>query len=448
MTQNTEKLLTDLYNAFDPSSPLPAGDPQYVDCQEVRGDDNITVDLGRNIQRSKQMTCQLYAGHRGAGKSTELLRLKQYLQEQGYFVVYFAADEQDINPEDTEYTDILLACTRHLLEAIKDAESKPLRDWMENRWNDLKDLALTELSFKDLSLEMQIAQFAKLTGNLRTEPSLRQQIREKVNPHTLTLIDALNQFIGDAKKKLPAKYLKLAVIADNLDRIVPFSIEVGGRSNLDEIFVDRSEQLKALDCHIVYTVPISMVHSNRAADLSNNYDHDPQVLPMIMVCNRSGDEHLPGIAKIKELIEKRVQKVAPHLSLETGLFDTEETLKRLCLMSGGHVRDLLKMMQEVMNRIDDLPITAKAAQRAITRARDVYRRTPEKHEWQILANVSLSHRIENEEKYRNLLFNRCILEYRYYDDEGETRPWYDVHPLIKGLEEFKEAVASHETTNN
>jgi len=58
MTQNTEQLLTDLTDAFNPFHPLPAGDPQYVDCQEVRGDDNITLDLGRNIQRSKQMTYQ------------------------------------------------------------------------------------------------------------------------------------------------------------------------------------------------------------------------------------------------------------------------------------------------------------------------------------------------------------------------------------------------------
>jgi hypothetical protein len=256
MTQNTEKLLKDLYSAFNPSSPLPAGDPQYVDCQEVRGDDNIILDLGRKIELSTQMTCQLYAGHRGAGKSTELLRLEQYLKEQGYFVVYFAADEQDINPEDTEYTDILLACTRHFLEAIKDADTKPLRDWMKNRWDDLKDLALSEVSFDKLTLELQISQFAKLTANVRNEPSLRQKIREKVNPYTLTLIEALNEFIVNAKKKLPAKYSQLAVIADNLDRIVPFSKDAGGRTNLDEIFLDRSEQLKALDCHIVYTVPI------------------------------------------------------------------------------------------------------------------------------------------------------------------------------------------------
>ena len=125
-------------------------------------------------------------------------------------------------------------------------------------------------------------------------------------------------------------------------------------------------------------------------------------------------------------------------------------VERLCLMSGGHIRNFLFMMQESINRTDNLPITAKAAQRAITKLRDVYRKTTEQYEWQILAKLSLSQRILNDQQHRSLLFNRCILEYRYFDAEGDRQTWYDVHPLIKGLDEFKEAVAllSHETTNN
>lgn len=82
------------------------------------GDGNILVELGQEIRmsagealRRNRLTCQLYAGHRGAGKSTELLRLAQFLKEHQFKVVYFAADEEDINAEDTQYIDILLACT-------------------------------------------------------------------------------------------------------------------------------------------------------------------------------------------------------------------------------------------------------------------------------------------------------------------------------------------------
>ncbi|MDJ0688594.1 MAG: hypothetical protein QNJ41_08790 [Xenococcaceae cyanobacterium MO_188.B32] len=72
-------LIDEIYNAFAPFDPLKPGDPAYVECGEVRGDSNIKQDLGKNIVRAKFPTCRLYAGHRGAGKSTELLRLKQYL---------------------------------------------------------------------------------------------------------------------------------------------------------------------------------------------------------------------------------------------------------------------------------------------------------------------------------------------------------------------------------
>lgn len=439
MAQNSD-LLTNLYNAFDPFRPLPAGDPNYVDCREVRGDEDILEDLGTRLRRANQKTCQLYSGHRGAGKSTELLRLKQALEQQKFYVVYFAADEEDIESEDAQYTDILLACTRHLLEDLeKSANPTPLLDWLNNRWQELKDLALTEVKLDSVNVEGQIAQFAKLTAHLRAEPTTRHKIREKVNPHTVTLIAVLNQFLAEAKKKLPNGCTQLAVIVDNLDRIAPI-IQENGQTNHDEIFLDRSEQLKALDCHLIYTVPISMVHSKRAADLRDIYS-DTQVLPMVMVQTPQGEIYEPGLQKIKEVISRRVGQFAPSLALDTQIFDSPETLNQLCLMSGGHVRNLLLLTQDAIGRTEELPISQKVVRRAITQARDTYRRTVENDQWRLLAEVSRSKKVVNDDKYRSLLFNRCLLEYRYLDDEGEVQRWCDVHPLIKGIQEFKEAVA-------
>ena len=46
--------LKQLYNAFDPFRPLPAGDPAYVDCTDVRGDGDILEAVGREISRSAE----------------------------------------------------------------------------------------------------------------------------------------------------------------------------------------------------------------------------------------------------------------------------------------------------------------------------------------------------------------------------------------------------------
>ncbi|MEH2281492.1 MAG: ATP-binding protein [Nostoc sp.] len=437
---NSTDLLANLYNAFNPFEPLPAGDPKYVDCQDVRGDADILQELGNRMQLANTNTCQLYSGHRGAGKSTELLRLKKYLENRQFYVVYFAADEEDIDSEDAQYTDILLACTRRLLKDLKKiASPRPILDWLKSRWVDLKDLALTPLEFESLEVEAQVAQFAKLTANLRAVPELRQKIRQKIDPYTVTLIEVLNEFLADAKKNLPTGKIQLAVIVDNLDRMVLVK-DGDGRTNYEEVFLDRSEQLQALDCHLIYTVPISMVYSTRATDLRDIYG-DPQILPMIMVNTLKGDIYQPGLKKVKEVINKRVRQIAPELSLEKEIFDSPQTLDRLCLMSGGHVRNLLLLTQDAIGRTEKLPVSEKAVRRAITQARDTYRRTVENHQWPLLAEVSSSKRIINDDLYRSLMYNRCLLEYRYLDDDGEMQRWYDIHPLIQGIPEFKEAVA-------
>ena len=440
MPEQNIELLTNIYNAFDPFQPLPAGDPTYVDCREVRGDGDILLDLGNRIKLSKENTCQLYSGHRGAGKSTELLRLKQFLEEKNFYVVYFAADEEDIDSEDAQYTDILLACTRHILEGLKNiGNANPVLQWLEGRWEDIKDLAQTEVSFQGMSMEAQISQFAKLTANLRGEPSLREKIRKKVDPYTVTLIQVLNQFLKEAKKKLPDGRSELAVIVDNLDRIAPI-ITDSGKINHEEIFLDRSEQLKALDCHLIYTVPISLVYSKRSTDVRENYS-DTEVLPMIMVRTPNGEIYEPGLNKIKEIISKRISQCTTYLSLDTEIFDSPETFQQLCLMSGGHVRNLLLLTQDAIALTEELPISQRAVRRAITKARNTYRQTVEHNQWDLLAKVSHSKRVINNNEHRSLLFNRCFLEYRYLDKEYEIQRWCDVHPLIRGITEFKEAVA-------
>lgn len=432
-------LITRIYNSFDPGRPLPTGDPQYVDFRDVRGDEDIVTDLGKRIRNSDQMTCQLYTGHRGSGKSTELRRLQKSLEDHGFFVVYFEADEEDIDPQNVEYIDILLACTRRFLKDIRTANVAPIQRWLRDRGRELQDLAQVELSLDDISVEQSLSVFTKLTASIRAEPTQRAKIRERVNPHTITLLDALNQFIADARKHLPNGKTKLAMIVDNLDRI-PIDFQDNGRSNHEEIFLDRSEQLKGLDCHMIYTVPIALVYSRWANEVQAIYGKT-QVLPMVMVETEDGSVFSGGLVELQKAIEKRIHPHAPNLALDTQVFDNHETLERLCISCGGHIRELMQMMQESLNRTDELPIAAKAAQRAITELRAVYQRTVEEPEWARLAQVAHRRSIPNDNEHRSLLQRRCVLEYRCLDSEGEIRTWYDVHPLIKKLTRFQEELA-------
>jgi len=448
-------LLTEIYNVFDPFMPLPAGDPAYVDCSEVRGDGDILTDLGRRVTLAKVKTCQLYTGHRGVGKSTELLRLQEDLLSKGYFVVYFAADKDDIEPEDTEYTDILLACTRHVLEDLKGhGNSKALLEWLRGRLKAFKD-AIPELEIEKFGVEAQIPplswipQFAKITANFRAVPGIRQKLRQELDAHTPSLVEALNEFIRDAKTKLPPPYQDIVIIADNLDRIAYIKHDANQSSNYDEIFIERVEQLKALDCHVIYTIPLAMVYSAKATMLEDNYNK-PQVLPMIMVRDRNEIENQAGLAKMKEIIAKRIEKISlenePNVgkslaeALDIELFENEETLNQLCLMSGGHTRNLMQYIQKAIEKTEKLPIRAISVKRAISETRDTYRNAiNEPDQWKVLAQVALTKRKPNDEKHSLLLLNRSILEYCCLNEDGEIDRWFDIHPVIRGIQEFKEA---------
>jgi hypothetical protein len=75
---DTRTLRKKINSAFEPFAP--ASPETYVDCAAVRGNWAVTSELGYNIVNSDGYTCQLFSGHRGSGKSTELLRsLTEYV---------------------------------------------------------------------------------------------------------------------------------------------------------------------------------------------------------------------------------------------------------------------------------------------------------------------------------------------------------------------------------
>lgn len=80
-------------DACNPSHSLMLGNSEdiryYIDFASVRGGKIINI-LKRTITRVSpdKRTCQLFTGHIGCGKSTELSRLQKELTEEGFHVVY------------------------------------------------------------------------------------------------------------------------------------------------------------------------------------------------------------------------------------------------------------------------------------------------------------------------------------------------------------------------
>ena len=123
-----------------------------------------------------------------------------------------------------------------------------------------------------------------------------------------------------------------------------------------------------------------------------------------------------GLQKFREIIVKRIAEVELSQqsnvgkelakALDSRVFSSSEVVERLCLMSGGHVRLLMRMIQKAIDWTDDLPITAEAVNTAIEEAKDDYRNTIFEHQWPLLREVAETKQILNKEKdkeYQRLL---------------------------------------------
>ena len=137
--------------------------------------------------------------------------------------------------------------------------------------------------------------------------------------------------------------------------------------------------------------------------------------------------------------------VVDGASEKQGVFESQHALELLCLSCGGHLRDLMQMARDTINRSQGLPVSERAVKRAITDFRQAYLRSLQESEWKFLFEVrqTKSKPNDDDERYYALLAKRCILEYCFFDDEGERVLWYDVHPLIYGSKIFKERWAAY-----
>jgi hypothetical protein len=433
--------LKDAYNAVL-LDPLESYDPRYVDCSYVRGGDDVAKSILVRVENSKHPLAQLVCGHRGCGKSTELLRLVKYLEDKKFLVVYFAVDE-DLDVGDLVYTDLLVAIIKRLERTFAkkgiemDARfAERVAMWFADviyEWKNDKEMAGTlrtdfELGIKSpLPLPILAKMLAKITGQIRTGHSIRKEVRLKLDPHAYELIERINEFIMAAYPEIKKKgYEDLVIVIDNLDRIVLRILdEQTGRTTHDIFFLEHSKQLNALAAHMVYTVPISMFYSAKATQLTEAFPNY-SMLPMIKVHEEDNMPYEKGIERLYEVAKRRIDIKR--------IFD-DDVVEFLAKKSGGCLRDFIRLLSSTIElaqiKGESIPINRSIAELAFRRLVNEYSRMVPYEHFRLLAKVSREKRAPNNLQYQSMLYNLSVLEYM------NGRRWCDVHPAIMELPELK-----------
>ncbi|MBD2341694.1 AAA family ATPase [Calothrix sp. FACHB-156] len=444
----------------------------YIDFSSVRGG-QIIQNLKDNITlwSPDEPTCQLFTGHIGCGKSTELLRLKAELENDGFHVVYFESS-QDLEMGDVDVGDILLAIARRVSESLKNLnniqieEPKGLEDVLKGAAKLLGGIEISaegnvmglgkisantagkfsaEVGLpgigkvtmnREEGFSLVALGIGKITAKAKASPELRSKLRGYLEPRTNGILEAINQeLLTPAIAKLKTHGKKgLVVIVDNLDK-VDSSPKPWGRPQQEYLFVDRGEQLRSLKCHLVYTMPLALRFSNDFATLTQRFMVNPEVLPMVPVKLRDGNDCIEGMTLLRQMVLARAfPDVDEQQRLErvTEIFDSLATLDHLCRVSGGHVRNLLRLLNDAIKKQRGLPITSQILQNVILGYQNEQKLAISDDEWELLRQVVQNKKVMGDQGYQTLIRSMFVYEYR---DSYEY--WFDVNPLLIDAKELR-----------
>jgi hypothetical protein len=435
---NTLKLdLGRFYRACSPSSLDWVNDARkyYIDFSSVRGG-NIVEKLRRTITHLSpdEPTCQLFTGNIGCGKSTELRRLEADLKQQDFHVVYFESS-QDLDMADVDITDILLAITRAVSESLEASGIRLKSGYFFKLFDEIADILQTPIEFSEAKISLPGC-IAEITAKTKDSPKLRNQLRQYLEPRTNNILQLINQeVLGRATQELKAKGKQgLVVLVDNLDRI-DTRPKTTGRTQQEYLFLDRGEQLSRLNCHVVYTIPLALIFSNEAEALKNRLGggRSPNILPMVPVQVRQGSECSEGMALLKQMVLARAfpnVDMVQRLGLITEVFDSPDTLDRLCRVSGGHLRTLLMLLCNCIQQ-EDPPLSHECIESVIRQRRNELASVIADDEWDLLRQVAQQKTIRAEERYPSLVGSLFIFEYRDFDGV-----WFDINPILAEVREL------------
>lgn len=423
--------LRSFYEACDPTQPL-RDRRYYIDFSAVRGGDMVQ-ELERKIARlaGDRPTTQLFTGHIGCGKSTELFRLKNALEARSYEVVYFESD-RDLEMADVEISDLLLSIAHNISRHLESIGISLTTPYLRDLFLRLMETLRTPLELSDVKVSTGIA---TLTASAKASPDLRSQLRQYLEPRTKTIINAINEeLLAPANLALLQRGKeRLVVMMDNLDRL-DNRPKPQGRLQAEYLFVDRGEQLKQLDCHLIYTIPLDLMFSNDLLRLANRFGANPMVLPMVPLQDRHGTPNPAGLDLLRQMVLIRAfpdLEAAQRLERVTLLFDRLETLDHLCHASGGHMRNLIRLLDGCLRK-QDPPFSGDTLTAVIRNERDSLQGLISDDEWTELLRAVGNRAVQGDIDY-NLLV-RSLFLYEYRDAQGR---WFGINPLLTESERYQ-----------
>ena len=434
MTYQPPRSVLEVLKEIEFEKALTLNDPRFVDTRAARGSEKTLSRLARKFGLDLATgqfvpTTQkhvLFFGHTGSGKTTELRHYAKELSGPKKYLVIEVDISLELDLHNVQYADTLMAMAKFMLLALTKNNVSlpagaltPLESWFSERVLSAEDArefsALIEAGggVKG-SIPYLISVFTKFTAAFKTNATYKDSIRKVIRNNFADFSTAFNGLLRDAESALSAAGIatRILFVVDGTDKL-----RSEDRRNF---FVQDAEQLLAIDTHVIYSAPLSLKYES---NLTNRLDAD-LVLPMIKLNESDDTVYVDGPdAMVKILL----------LRADRNLFASDAEVKRLVEMSGGHPREMLRLLKLCCEFAEDNSINAATVAAAIKQLAADYRRFLEPEDFAVLVKVDREHaHAGNDERKRKLLYNLALLE---YNDGG----WQRSHPVVRTLEGYRRA---------
>ncbi len=432
--------------------PLSDTSTEYVDLSAARGTKCLAklANRLRESAESGEARCHLaFVGHRGSGKSTELLRMEKDLADK-FFPVHLFVD--GTLESDADYPDLFLWLVESIAQKLHDAgvpfddkHIAAVADWF---------CAVTEFdksaTIKSVTVAAEASAsvgtnwfgtgfkvLASLKSAIKGSKETREEMRREIKKRADDLVQLVNNFLAAATIALQAagKPASLLIVQDNLDRL--------SRESAIQLFKDSGEIIQKLNAACVWTPPVGSLLA--PFNIGRVFTTFP--MPMISVRKQDGESNPVAITALTELVAKR---------MDIGLtFEPPGLVTDLILASGGSVRELLRLIDETrLNAsvedhtiIGESDVQATVKQFALMLQNSL---SPGNIYLPILAEISLTKNFEADLQHgysteavnaRRDFFHSLIAEGAVLAYNGDEN-WLDVNPILHQLRVFKVALAA------
>lgn len=428
MTPEEQAFLRDFFRKVS-DEPLDPDSARYVriyDEPQLAGDDPVEL-MARAIEWTPAQSVQLLSGFRGTGKSTELRRLRKRLSKAGYVVVLSDMEDYLNLGTQIDVTDFLMALAGAFGDGLLSGglvKGDPKRD---SYWARLVNFLLsTKIDISEISTSFggDIAS-VDIKANLKSDPTFRQKLQRHLAGHLGALVKDVREYIQQCIQRLKSPErpeVEAVLLVDSVEHIRgTFLTASEVQASVETLFAGHADKLNIPYLHVVYTIPPYL--KVRYANLGALYGTGGVlVLPALKVRNEAdGSVFQPGLDAMERVVRARGDW--PRLLGERAVLDG------VILQSGGHLRDLLRLLGKVLRRAASLPVSAETVDAAVNQIRSESLPIADADAvW--LNKIANTHQASLDDAARlpdlaRFLDTHMVVCYR------NGAEWYDVNPLIR-----------------